>query len=198
MTETTPLRLPAAERRQAILETAVDVFTSGSYRGCTTAEIARRSGISEPILYRHFGSKRDLYLAVLDHVWEQLHELCEQAIAAEPDPALWLAAIGTAYLGRSAPGALLVQSLEAAHDPDVRARLHTVFRELHAFLADVIRRAQAAGGLLAERDPEAEAWLFLAGGMLGTLGSRIGFLDEDDVARIRASRSEWLSGRKLA
>ena len=60
------LRLPAAERRQAIAEGALRVFASGSYSGATTADIAREVGVSEPIIYRHFGSKRELYLACLD------------------------------------------------------------------------------------------------------------------------------------
>jgi AcrR family transcriptional regulator len=55
-----PTRLPAAQRRQALIETAQRVFSEGTYRGTTTAEIARAAGVSEPILYRHFASKRDL------------------------------------------------------------------------------------------------------------------------------------------
>ena len=55
-----------------------------SYRGATTAEIAREAGITEPILYRHFGSKRDLYLACLDEAWRQFREFSEEAIDEEP------------------------------------------------------------------------------------------------------------------
>jgi TetR/AcrR family transcriptional regulator len=62
-------RLPAAERRQAILEAALGVFSQGSYAGATTAQIAREAGVSEPVLYRHFASKRDLYFACLDEAW---------------------------------------------------------------------------------------------------------------------------------
>ena len=61
----TTVRMPAAERRLKLVETAIRVFSEGSYRGTTTAEIARAAGVSEPILYRHFASKRDLYLAAL-------------------------------------------------------------------------------------------------------------------------------------
>ena len=57
------VRLPAAERRQSLLEAALPIFAAGSYRGVTTAEIARAAGVSEPVLYRHFPSKRALYLA---------------------------------------------------------------------------------------------------------------------------------------
>jgi len=60
MSTTAPQRLPAAERRQAILEAALRVFSNSSYDGATTAEIAREAGVSEPILYRHFASKREL------------------------------------------------------------------------------------------------------------------------------------------
>ena len=51
-------RLPAAERKAAVLDCACGIFSSGSYRGTTTAEIAREAGVTEPVLYRHFASKR--------------------------------------------------------------------------------------------------------------------------------------------
>ena len=56
-------RLPAEERREEIIRAALRVFTATSYAGATTAEIAREAGVTEPILYRHFASKRALWLA---------------------------------------------------------------------------------------------------------------------------------------
>ena len=91
-------RLSADERRQAVLDTACRVFSQSSYRGATTAEIAREAGISEPILYRHFGSKRDLYLACLDEAWRSFREVAEQAIADDPDRCL--GAIADAYMAK--------------------------------------------------------------------------------------------------
>ena len=44
----------------------------GSYAGSTTAEIARAAGVSEPIIYRHFPSKRELWFACLDAAWAEL------------------------------------------------------------------------------------------------------------------------------
>jgi AcrR family transcriptional regulator len=194
-------RLPAAERRQAILETAVRVFTSGSYRGCTTAEIARAAGISEPILYRHFGSKRDLYLAVLDYVWTEVARLWDEAVAAEPDPERWIQAVARVSLMGVSTKLVLpelwVQALsEAGDDEELRRYLRKHIREVHDHLADLMRRGQEAGVIVAERDIEAEAWITLAGGLLGTIGRRVGLLVEEDFVRIRASRVEWLSGRQ--
>ena len=51
-------------------------------------------------------------------------------------------------------------------------------REVHDFIADVIRRGQEQGVIAADRDADAEAWIFLAGGMLGMVGRRVGVLDD--------------------
>ena len=64
-------------------------------------------------------------------------------------------------------------------------------REVHDFIADVIRRGQEQGVLHADRDPDAEAWLFLAGGILGMVGRRVGLLD-DGIASIRTARLDWM------
>jgi len=73
-------RLPAPERRAAVVETACRVFAKSSYHGSTTAQIARESGVTEPVLYRHFASKRELYLVCLGVAWERLRALWEKAL----------------------------------------------------------------------------------------------------------------------
>ena len=80
-TRQAPRRLPAGQRREAILRAALKVFTSTSYVGATTAEIAREAGVTEPVLYRHFASKRDLWLACLDVAWEETRLMLQEKIA---------------------------------------------------------------------------------------------------------------------
>ena len=63
-------------------------------------------------------------------------------------------------------------------------------------MADVIREVQAAGVINSDRDPDAEAWISLAGGLLGTIGRRVGLLKDPDFESIRASRREWMTGEK--
>jgi AcrR family transcriptional regulator len=191
-------RLTAAERRAAVLDTACRVFYRSSYRGATTAEIARESGVSEPILYRHFPSKRDLYLAVLDEAWERVRERWDSVVTEEPDPSLWIATMGRAYLQskdeRSQLAALWIQALnEAGHDPKIRRYLRDQVREVHDYVAGVIRRAQGAGGLIADRDPGAEAWIFMSLGLLGTIDRRLGTVGEE-FEGIFASRRAWMTG----
>jgi AcrR family transcriptional regulator len=195
---TSATRLPAAERREALIETAIKVFSDGSYRGTTTAEIARAAGISEPILYRHFASKRDLYLAALDHVWTKMRASWERALESTDNVREALEAMGRGHVTvrdcKFQMAELWVQALgEAAEDPELRKHLRRHMREVHDFMADVIRRGQEEGVLHADRNADAEAWTFLAGGVLGMVGRRIGLLDEQEVHSIRQARLDWLT-----
>lgn len=196
----TKARLSAEERRAAVLEVASQMFAKGSYHGATTAEIARAAGVTEPILYRHFASKRDLYLACLRAAWEETRDMWEAAIDEEPDPAEWIAYMGRTYLAakdkRGHIALLWVQAMtEASDDPEVRRFIRRQMREVHAFVADTIRRSQEAGGILPDRDPDAEAWIFISIGLLGTVSKRVGGLVDEDFPKIFASRRNWMTGR---
>jgi AcrR family transcriptional regulator len=197
---TTKGRLTAEERRAAVLECACQIFAKGSYHGATTAEIARAAGVTEPILYRHFASKRDLYLACLAEAWAELRGMWEAAIADEPDPGLWVGTMGRGYLAAKDKRGYIVnlwmQALtEASDDPEIRRFIRRHMREVHDFVAAVIRRAQKAGGVVPDRDPEAEAWIFISIGLLGTVSKRLGGLADDDLPKIFASRRQWMTGR---
>jgi AcrR family transcriptional regulator len=187
-------RLSAEERRQAVLDTACRVFSKSSYRGATTADIAREAGISEPILYRHFGSKRDLYLACLDEAWRSFHEVAEHAIAKSPETCL--GAISDAFMAKKNVKLRLidlwVQSLSESEDPVIAKALRKQIREVHDFFADVVRAGQASGVVSVDRDPVAEAWIFIAGGLLATMDVRLGGVVGDDLQRVRAERRRWM------
>ncbi|HEX4805582.1 MAG TPA: TetR/AcrR family transcriptional regulator [Conexibacter sp.] len=193
-------RLSGPERRQAVVDTACRVFAKGSYHGSTTAQIARETGVTEPVLYRHFASKRELYLACLDAVWARVRGVWEKALEREPDPANALSAIGKAYLEERGAGRVVLVDLwiqaltEAAQDPEIRRALRAQVREVHDFVAGVIRSSQEAGGVIAERHPDAEAWIFISLGLLTTIDRRLGNLVGDELEGIFASRRAWMTG----
>ncbi|HZQ81646.1 MAG TPA: TetR/AcrR family transcriptional regulator [Gaiellaceae bacterium] len=194
MTQAPAKRLTAEARRQAVLDTACRVFSRSSYRGATTAEIAREAGISEPILYRHFGSKRDLYLACLDEAWLSFRDVCEEAMAADPERCL--GAISDAYMAKGKKIRVIdlwIQALnEASSDKVIAAAVRRQIREVRDFFADVIRDGQRRGVLHADRDADAEAWIFVAGGLLATIDARLGGLLGDDLLRVREQRRRWM------
>jgi AcrR family transcriptional regulator len=194
------VRLAAPERRAAVLDVASRVFAEGSYRGTTTAEIARAAGVTEPILYRHFPSKRALYLACVDETWRRLRELWDAAVAGEPDPALWVRSMAQTYRDagglRDTTSSLLLQAIaEANEDAETRAYVRRHLRRVHRYVADVHRRAQAAGGIAPGRDPDAEAWVFLALGLLRVVDDTVPGLVGDAFPAIADARLAWLTGR---
>ena len=62
------------------------------------------------------------------------------------------------------------------------------------YVAAVIRRAQEAGGIVAERDADAEAWIFISLGLLSTIDHRLGNIVGDEFDDIVSSRREWMTG----
>jgi AcrR family transcriptional regulator len=63
-------RMSSDQRRAAIVEAAVRLFAQDGFRGTTTRKLAQAVGVTEPVLYMHFGTKRDLYSAILEHMAE--------------------------------------------------------------------------------------------------------------------------------
>ena len=201
MTPATGARLPAAERRRKLIEAASRVFSTGSYAGATTAEIAREAGVSEPILYRHFASKRELYVACLDDAWQRVRARIEASIEELGASEGWRA-MGPATMREVkvlVPSLWMQAITEAGEDAEIRRYVRGHMREVHDFFADVLRRVQAEGGIHPDRDPEAEAWIFVAGSLLVSIADRLGGpLKAEDFDAIKHERLRWLSPHSVA
>jgi AcrR family transcriptional regulator len=195
-------RMPAEERRAALLGTACTAFSEGSYRGTTTADIARAAGVTEPILYRHFASKRELFLACLEETWAGVRTMWGEAVAATPDPSLWIAEMGRSFVQSEVERPLIsnlwVQALaEGTEDPLIGAYMKEHMREVHAYVVAVGKRAQARRAIEPERDIEAEAWIFISLGLLSMADRVLDGVMLDKWPAIRRSRLRWLTGRDL-
>ena len=85
---------------------------------------------------------------------------------------------------------------EAGEDPEIRRFVRRHMRQVHDYVADILRRAQAAGGVAQDRDPEAEAWIFLGGTLLLSVADRLGgLMRPEDFEAIRRERGRWLAGQ---
>src|SRR4029079_2627140 len=83
-------------RREEILDAALGVFAEHGLHGASTEEIARRAGISQPYVFRLFGTKKELYLAVVARCFRQTLELMQRAAEGKRGEEA-LKAIGAAY-----------------------------------------------------------------------------------------------------
>lgn len=140
-------RMTSAARREVIEGAAAELFAERGYQGASIDEIARRSGVTPPVLYDHFASKLDLYRGLLERHFADLREVwrehfpgdapTEQRVARSFDA--WFAYIEThPFAGR-----MLFR--DAVGDPQV-----------DAVQRDVAARSRAAIMPLYEREPGAE------------------------------------------
>ena len=88
--EKSPVRMAAEDRRQQILDVAVQLFSQKGFRGTTTKEIALTAGVNEAIIFRHFATKSELYAAIIDRKGEEgrmdeMHVRMQQMIEARDD-----------------------------------------------------------------------------------------------------------------
>jgi AcrR family transcriptional regulator len=92
------LRQTAEQRREAVLDAARIEFARHGLHGASTDAIARRAGISQPYLFRLFGTKKDLFLAVNDACFAETLDLFREAASGKSGEEA-LRAIGDAYRG---------------------------------------------------------------------------------------------------
>jgi len=158
-------RLPAAERREQLLDTAVSLFAEKGYGGATTAELARAAGVTEPIIYRHFASKKDLFVAVIDRTSELTISRWDRQLSNARDAAQRLRRlIGTNPMisdrGRGIYRVIL-QAMMEIEDPDILEAIQRHVKALHRFVTDAVRRAQEEGWVSRAFSPEITAWTLL-------------------------------------
>src|SRR5580693_2227410 len=131
MTETRQ-RMPAAERREMVLEAAVAEFAVRGLAGTSTEDVARRAGISQPYLFRLFPTKKALFLALVDRCFRRVQDTFigaagdltgEEAKTAMADAYERLLEDRTLLL-------LQMQAYAACDDPDIRVATRAGFKKL--------------------------------------------------------------------
>ena len=166
-------RMTADERRDAIVAAATEEFATGGLVGASTEAIARRVGVSQPYVFQLFGTKKDLFLAVVRSCFSRVILTFEDA-AARWTPGTDgcdspLMAMGLAYKKLLANRTLLLLQLQAyaaGSDPDVRSVVREEWGRLY-------RRVSEVSGASKQ-----EIHQFFAEGMLLNLGAAVGLPGE--------------------
>jgi AcrR family transcriptional regulator len=150
------IRRSAEERRREIVEIAISHFAQHGYNGTSTDQVAREAGISQPYLFRLFGTKRELFLACHEAMHGRIAETFAEAARGVPQ-AERRKAMGGAYTDLLADRTALLfqmQSYAACSDPQIQTRV----RERYA---DLVRQVEESTGA-----SPAELWSFFSTGML--------------------------------
>lgn len=167
-------KIPSGERRDKILKAAISLFSQGGFAGTTTRRIARKAGISEALLFRHFPNKERLYDAILERKMEENNPriLGDLPTDRGPEPLLRALAQRLVRTHEDDPSFLrlfLFSALEDHKLNDLFFKKRTM--AVAGFLVDYFRKAMDAG-VLKKSDPETEALAFLAM-VFGYIESRI-------------------------
>jgi AcrR family transcriptional regulator len=166
--------MTADERRDAIVAAGLEEFAAGGLVGASTEMIAKRAGVSQPYVFQLFGTKKELFLAVVRQCFGRTRLAFERAAhdyvpEATPGCNTVLEAIGAEYmrlLSNRTNLLVQLQAYAACADPDVRAVVREEFAALH-------RRVRDLSGASAE-----ELHSFFANGMLLNVAAAVEFGSE--------------------
>jgi AcrR family transcriptional regulator len=147
--------MASSNRKQQIVQVALDLIDEGGTEAVSTTSIAARIGVSQPAVFRHFHTKEALWLGLLDWLDEQLRQIRAQAVQATDEDEM--AALGRMFAhhldliaARPALAKLVFSDSLRAQFPVLNAR----FLQLHtAYEADVerlLRRARSSGRISGE------------------------------------------------
>jgi AcrR family transcriptional regulator len=139
MTVATTTRMSAEERREAILEVARDEFAAAGFHGTSTETIAERAGISQPYLFRLFGTKKELFVASVRRCFRETLETFQRAAEGKRGEEA-LQAMGEAYTELLADRTRLrlqMQAYAECDDPEVRAVVQEGFGDIYSWVERV-------------------------------------------------------------
>jgi AcrR family transcriptional regulator len=156
-------------RREEIIEAAYQEFAERGYHGASTEVIAKRAGISQPYVFRLFGTKKELFRAVTARCFRDTLEMMQRAAEGLRGHEA-LEAIGKAYTERLIHDPMRLraqmQAYAACDDPDIRETVRQGFGDLVAY-------AERVSGV-----PTAEITSFFATGMLLNVFASMGQIGE--------------------
>lgn len=159
-------RMRSADRRRQLLEVAAERFARLGYRGTTTADLAKAAGITEPILYRHFKNKLDLFVTLVDEVGREVVSGWENALAGVESPTRRLETLlannpATHDKIKHVYRVIFQAMTEVEGEPIVARALRKHFTRVHEFIKDELSSLQRAGAVRRDEAAADLAWLFI-------------------------------------
>jgi AcrR family transcriptional regulator len=164
-------RMRGPERRAQLIAVARKVFGRAGFHGVSMDEVAKEAGVTKPILYDHFPSKKELYLALIDADLAMLHDEVRKALLAPTGNRQRIRASFQAYfdfVDEHAEGFRLLMQETVGAEKEFRQRVADVRDRILAEVADLIVRESR--GLLDREHAEIVALALI--GMVETVAQR--------------------------
>lgn len=163
------IRLKAPQRREQLIEVATKLFAKSGYEATTTAAIAEAAGVTEPILYRHFKSKQEMFVAIVREMSDQTMQQWHSIIEDETDPAERIRKICEAipdHMKRMSDAYhVLHGALATSRDKKVIAVVREHYQQIEEFFGKLVQEGQKAGIFRKGHSARAAAWHFIWAGI---------------------------------
>ncbi|MEV7770289.1 TetR/AcrR family transcriptional regulator [Kitasatospora sp. NPDC086791] len=163
----TRTRLKPADRQALILAAATEVFAEVGYQRGRMSEVARRVGVSEPVVFQNFGSKAAVFAAVLDHAAGQLDAALREWAGRSPSIGGWLSELlAPGHLARvharGTLGVLFADAMTLTAEPVVLDAARRGNRLIAATLAELLADGQRDGSVRPDLEPATGAWWLIS------------------------------------
>lgn len=181
-------------KRKEMMPKIAQTFASMGYRRTTSAELARRCGVRENILYRLWPDKKAMFIASIDFVYEQaeagwLNVLSRSARNA--DAALLLLRYEAEHHGESGLHRIVLAGISETNDAEIRFALRTMYGRFHQFINQQLTRHRAEKRRMAP-DPELSAWAIVGLGILAGIGKELRIFTKSDQRRLLGEIGSFL------
>ncbi len=163
-------RLKAPQRKEQLLDVATKLFARFGYEATTTASIAQAAGVTEPILYRHFQNKQELFVAIVRAVSDQTMRHWQELVGHTSDPEEQFRLIAGEFPRHIAQLADQYHVLHGAlatlgSDRKVRAVIKEHYAQIEKFFVKLVLAGQKSGVFRKDLNPQVFAWQLIMTGI---------------------------------
>ncbi len=155
-------RLNAADRRRQLLQVAKKLFAEKGYKMTTTANIAKAAKVTEPILYRHFKSKKNLFLEVINEIRRETLDQWRKMAEESDNPLEALRMIARSFQAAKQTHGLEYRvthrALAEVNDREIAEMLRAFYSDEAECFTEIIEKGQRVGQFRADVNPEMAAW----------------------------------------
>src|SRR5580704_5818034 len=155
-------RLKAPQRREQLIEVATKIFAKWGYNAATTAAIADAAGVTEPILYRHFASKQEMFVAITRAMSQQTLRHWQELIGPSASAEEKIRKIAHEFPNHIRENEdayhVIHGALSTSRDRKVLGVMKEHYAGIEKYFCKIIQDGQRDGEFLKGVDPKLPAW----------------------------------------
>jgi AcrR family transcriptional regulator len=176
-----PRQNKSLERRKELTPVLTSVFAELGYRRTTTAELSKRCGVQETILYRLWPDKKKMFLAAIEYVYMLSTEKWEKLLnedSAETTTAERILEYESKHHGEFGFYRIVFAGLSETDDPEIHRTLKEMYTRFHRFIRKQIATHHESNGKGPLPDADLSAWALVGLGTVSNISRELGLLSE--------------------